>query len=173
MGPIEYGSTYMVRPRMLPRKSCLSFLRMTKGSSQLLVGPACVFGEGADEGAVFDAGDVVGGGAGEEAAGPELLVELGEGAGMDQLIAEEVVLGLRAVDPVNAVGLGKVGHLFDPADEMFVGGWWGGDGGFDDSCLHRVGQILRLQVFASVERLSRFQRASFPRALTIAWLHKV
>jgi hypothetical protein len=51
---------------------------------------------------------------------------------------------------------------------MFVGGWWGGDGGFDDCWLHRVGQILRLQVFASVERLSRFQRASFPRALTIA-----
>ncbi len=30
----------MVRPRMEPRKSCLSLLRMTKGSSQLLVGPA-------------------------------------------------------------------------------------------------------------------------------------
>src|SRR5580698_7438088 len=30
----------MVRPRMAPLKRALSFLRMTKGSSQLLVGPA-------------------------------------------------------------------------------------------------------------------------------------
>jgi hypothetical protein len=40
IGPIENGSTYMVRPRIEPRKSCFSFLRMTNGSSQLLVGPA-------------------------------------------------------------------------------------------------------------------------------------
>ncbi len=40
MGPMEKGMTYMVRPRMEPLKSCLSFLRMTKGFSQLLVGPA-------------------------------------------------------------------------------------------------------------------------------------
>ena len=30
----------MVRPRMEPLKSCFIRLRMTKGSSQLLVGPA-------------------------------------------------------------------------------------------------------------------------------------
>ena len=28
-GPIEYGSTYIVRPRMLPRKSCFSLFRIT------------------------------------------------------------------------------------------------------------------------------------------------
>ena len=39
-GPMEKGSTYMVRPRMEPVKSCFIRLRMTKGSSQLLVGPA-------------------------------------------------------------------------------------------------------------------------------------
>src|ERR1039458_8802925 len=39
-GPIEKGRTYMVRPRMEPLKSCFIRLRMTKGSSQLLVGPA-------------------------------------------------------------------------------------------------------------------------------------
>ena len=39
-GPMEKGSTYMVRPRMEPVKSCLIRLRMTSGSSQLLVGPA-------------------------------------------------------------------------------------------------------------------------------------
>ena len=34
------GSTYMVRPRIEPLKSSLSFLRISYGSSQLLVGPA-------------------------------------------------------------------------------------------------------------------------------------
>src|SRR5580693_997736 len=43
IGPIEYGSTYIVRPRIDPRKSCFSFFRMTKGSSQLFVGPAVSF----------------------------------------------------------------------------------------------------------------------------------
>ncbi len=42
-GPIENGMTYIVRPRMAPRKSALSFLRITNGSSQLLVGPALSF----------------------------------------------------------------------------------------------------------------------------------
>ena len=79
-----------------------------------------VLGEGADEGAVFHAGDVVGCGAGVEAAGPELLVEFGEGSCLDELIAEVVVFGLAAVDPVNASGLGEVGHLFHPADQVLV-----------------------------------------------------
>src|SRR5258708_2562505 len=43
IGPIEYGSTYIVRPCMLPRNSCFSFFRITYGSSQLLVGPAVSF----------------------------------------------------------------------------------------------------------------------------------
>ena len=43
MGPMENGITYMVRPRIEPLKSAFSFLRMTKGSSQLLVGPALSF----------------------------------------------------------------------------------------------------------------------------------
>ena len=90
-------------------------------------GAGVVLGERADEGAVFDAGDVAGAGAGEEAAGPELLVEFGEGASLDELVAEEVVLGLGAVDPVDVIGLGEVGHLFDPADEVLVGGRRRGD----------------------------------------------
>ena len=43
IGPIENGITYIVRPRMDPLKSAFSFLRITKGSSQLLVGPALSF----------------------------------------------------------------------------------------------------------------------------------
>ena len=46
----------------------------------------------------------------------------------DELVAEEVVLGLGAVDPVDGVGLAEVGHLFDPADEVLVGGGRDGEG---------------------------------------------
>ncbi len=39
-GPIEYGNTYITRPRIDPRNSCFSFFRIANGSSQLFVGPA-------------------------------------------------------------------------------------------------------------------------------------
>ena len=42
-GPMLKGSTYIVRPRMEPRKSSFSLRRISKGSSQLLVGPAASF----------------------------------------------------------------------------------------------------------------------------------
>ncbi len=129
---MEKGSTYMVRPRMAAFEESLELLAHDEGIFPVVGGAGVVFGEGADEGAVFDAGYVVGRRAGVEAAGPEFLVEFGEGAGGDELIAEVVVLGLGAVDPVDGVGLAQVGHLFDPADEMLVCGGRGCDGG----CLH-------------------------------------
>ena len=39
-GPIEKGTTYMVRPRMEPLKRPVSTSRISSGSRQLLVGPA-------------------------------------------------------------------------------------------------------------------------------------
>ena len=39
-GPIEKGTTYIVRPRMLPANTASSSARMADGSRQLLVGPA-------------------------------------------------------------------------------------------------------------------------------------
>ena len=50
-GPIENGTTYIVRPRMQPRKSggvpsappCCSSARISAGAVQLLVGPASSF----------------------------------------------------------------------------------------------------------------------------------
>ena len=39
-GPMEKGTTYMVRPRIDPRKSSVNVLRISTGSCQLLVGPA-------------------------------------------------------------------------------------------------------------------------------------
>src|SRR2546422_3382512 len=42
-GPMQYGMTYMVRPRIDPVKSCVSFSLIFPGSSQLLLGPASSF----------------------------------------------------------------------------------------------------------------------------------
>src|SRR5665213_4347461 len=43
IGPIEKGTTYIVRPFMQPLNTPWSFLRIDAGSSQLFVGPASVF----------------------------------------------------------------------------------------------------------------------------------
>ncbi len=39
-GPMENGTTYMVRPRIDPRKRSVRVARISAGSRQLLVGPA-------------------------------------------------------------------------------------------------------------------------------------
>src|SRR6185312_1791883 len=39
-GPMQKGSTYMVRPCMQPLNNAFNFRRMVYGFSQLLVGPA-------------------------------------------------------------------------------------------------------------------------------------
>ena len=39
-GPIEKGTTYIVRPRIVPRNSPVSVCLISVGSTQLLVGPA-------------------------------------------------------------------------------------------------------------------------------------
>ena len=54
-GPIENGTTYIVRPSMQPSKRSLSVSRISPGSRQLLVGPGVLLALGADEGAVLHA----------------------------------------------------------------------------------------------------------------------
>ena len=91
-GPIENGTTYIVRPSMQPSKSSFSSARISAGSRQLLVGPASSSSLGADEGAVLDAGDVARVRAGEVGVRALGVGELLEGSGVDQLLAEAVVL---------------------------------------------------------------------------------
>ena len=57
-GPIENGTTYIVRPCIEPRNRSVSVSRISCGSRQLLVGPGVGLALGADEGAVLDARDV-------------------------------------------------------------------------------------------------------------------
>ena len=40
IGPIENGTTYIVRPRIAPSNSASSVARISRGARQLLVGPA-------------------------------------------------------------------------------------------------------------------------------------
>ena len=57
---MEKGRTYMVRPRMQPLEEGLELLAHDEGVFPVVGGAGVVLGEGADVGAVFDAGDVVG-----------------------------------------------------------------------------------------------------------------
>ena len=121
-GPIENGTTYIVRPRIEPRKRSVSVSRISSGSRQLLVGPASASLLRADEGAVLDARHVARVGAGQVGVRPLGLVELLEGAGVDELPAEAVVLLRGAVAPVHRVGLGQLRDLVHPGQKPAVGG---------------------------------------------------
>ena len=69
IGPMQNGTTYIVRPRMQPSNSARRRAFISRGSTQLLVGPASSLRIAADEGAVLDPRHVRGIGAGQEAAG--------------------------------------------------------------------------------------------------------
>ena len=89
---------------------------------------------GADEGAVLDPGDVGGVGEGEVGVGALGVGEALEGAGVDQRLGEGVVLLGGAVAPMDGVGLGQIGDLPDPVEELCVRGrrcrprWFGSFG---------------------------------------------
>src|ERR1044072_2656342 len=91
-GPIEYGTTYIVRPFIDPRKSSVSFSRISFGSHQLLVGPASSSRSEQMNVRSSAARAVVGVGAREERVGPCLLAQLLEDARLDHFLAEAVVL---------------------------------------------------------------------------------
>ena len=119
-GPIENGTTYIVRPFIAPVYSFVISARISSGSRQLLFGPASSAVGGADERAVLDAGDVSRIGVRPVAVRPLGLVERGERAGVDELLAQPVVLLGRSVAPRDAVGLQDRCPLVDPTLEAFV-----------------------------------------------------
>ncbi|OWW20117.1 hypothetical protein AYR66_12055 [Noviherbaspirillum denitrificans] len=86
-----------------------------------VVGRAGVFlFRGADEGAVFDARHVGRVGAGQVAVRALGIVQLLHGAGGNHLCAQPIVFFLRAVAPVDALGLGQRGDFRDPVDQLLV-----------------------------------------------------
>ncbi len=83
-------------------------------------GAGVVLLRAADEGAILDARDVARVGAAEVRVRPLLLVQADEGAALDHLGAEAVVLLLGAVAPVHGVRLAELDHLVDPLHELLV-----------------------------------------------------
>jgi hypothetical protein len=75
---------------------------------------------GADEGPILDPGDVAGVGAGEVGVRPLGVGKLVEGAVIDQVLAEAVVLLGRAIAPMDGARLGQLGEPLDPGDELLV-----------------------------------------------------
>ena len=97
---------------------------------------------GADEGPVFDAGDVAGVGEGEVGVRALGFVEALEGAGVDQDLRQAVVLLGAAVAPVDGVGFGQGGDFVNPAEEFRVGR---SSSGAVVRSLIRLSLILRFQ----------------------------
>ena len=132
------GTTYMVRPFMQPRNSSSS-LPAHLGRRLPVVGGAGVdLALGTDEGAVLHPGDVARVGVGPEGARALLGVEGGEGARLDELLAEEFVLGVGTVEPVDVGRLAERDEVVHPVDEPLVGG--GGLHERHDTFLHGTGK---------------------------------
>ncbi|KAF1054466.1 MAG: hypothetical protein GAK34_00760 [Delftia tsuruhatensis] len=105
-----------------------------------VVGRACVFLVGrADVGAVLDARHIGRIGPGQVAAGALDGIELLEGAGIDELLAQLLVFLLRAIAPMDFGGLAQCGHLGHPGDQAAVLDIGGGLDvqALHDGCVHR------------------------------------
>ncbi len=121
IGPMLNGITYSVRPFMQPSNFGVK-IDLHLARRHPVVGRAGVaLAQRADVGAVLDPGDVAGMAAGQEAVGPNLGIQADERAALDHLLAQRVVLFLRAVAPVDVVRLAERRHLFDPGDQLLVG----------------------------------------------------
>ena len=134
-GPIENGTTYIVRPSMQPSNSSLSVSRISAGSRQLLVGPAS--SSRSEQMKVRSSTRATSRGIGESEVGVGALGvgEPLEGARVHQPLRQAVVLLGRAVAPVHLVGLGQRGDLLHPGLQLLV---LGGDG----ALAHGFGSLL-------------------------------
>ena len=119
-GPIENGTTYMVRPRIEPANTPASSARMTCGSRQWLVGPAS---SGSTEQMKVRSSTRATSDGSERARkllGPQLLVEPDEGARVDHVLDERRRLLRGAVDPDDLVRLGERRDRADPRVQRTV-----------------------------------------------------
>lgn len=123
---MQKGITYMVRPFMQPLKRPFSLAFISTGSAQWLVGPASSsFSLQMNVRSSTRATSE--GGTGEEAPGALLGVQFDKGALFYHHVAKLVIFFLRAVAPVDGVGLAKLGDFFDPLLSCFVSGTHGED----------------------------------------------
>ena len=119
-GPIENGTTYIVRPFIDAAEEAGQRLAHLAGLAPVVGRPGVGLALRADEGAVLDARDVTGVGARQVGVGALRVRELLERARVDELLAEAVVLLRRPVAPVDRGRLGQLRDLFDPGPQAFV-----------------------------------------------------
>src|ERR1017187_5180093 len=86
--------------------------------------PGSIARKGTDIGAIFNARHIARDGSRIVAARPALLIGAYKCARRDKAFAEEVVLSLRSVNPMDGVWPAEVGHLFDPSNQVLVGRGW-------------------------------------------------
>ncbi len=118
IGPIENGTTYIVRPRMQPSNSRFIVARISAGATQLFVGPASSSLLAADERAVLDARDVGRVGAARDSCS-------GASAGLSFVSVpaatisaqRRVVLGVAAVAPDDTIGLRQERDVANPGEQ--------------------------------------------------------
>ena len=118
----------------------------------------------ADEGAVFHAGHIAGVGTGQETVGAFGRVKALEGAGVNQLLAQALVLFLRAVAPVNRLGFAQGGHFGDPGDQARV---LHIAGGVQRESLH-TGRVHGMGSRVLKIDFSKQTRADFEKATAVA-----
>ena len=107
-GPMLKGITYIVRPFIEPSNFGVRMAFILSGAIQLLVGPASsLFFEQMYVRSSTRATSL-GWLRARKQFGPQLRVEPDERAGRDHLVAQPVVLLLRAVAPVDLVGLAEL-----------------------------------------------------------------
>ena len=87
-------------------------------------GPRVLLVQRADEGPVLDPRDVGRVGAGKERVRALGVVQAYERAALDEQRGEPVPLLLRAVAPLDPVGLGQVGYLLHPLEQLLVARRW-------------------------------------------------
>ncbi len=120
IGPIENGTTYIVRPRMQPLKRPSSVRRISARRDPVIGRAGVVLLLAADERAVLDPRHVGRIREGKVAAGPLDRIEPGQRAGRNHLRAQAVVFGLAAVAPDDAFRLRQRGDFADPSHEPGV-----------------------------------------------------
>ena len=120
-GPMANGITYIVRPFMQPLNTLAHRLFHRDRIGPIIRRPGFVLVRGANKSAVLHARDIARMRAREKRIGPQFFVQLDESAALDHRVAERLIFRIRAVAPMDALGLAKSGHFLNPGNELLIG----------------------------------------------------
>ena len=119
-GPMLNGTTYIVRPAIDPANRPRRIGIISLGSIQLLVGPASSSLRAQMKVRSSTRATSLASLRARKLRGRFSGFEPDEGARLDELLAQGVVFGIRAVAPMDVRRRAEFGHLFHPGDEPAV-----------------------------------------------------